>query len=191
MKKEFASLHKNYFSEISKKVFYKFVSFEEILEINNSKNKINTEGFITAFGYGESREIYPIGGGLPVNKVYSPFQRTRVYSTDFFEELKNEGIDLDDNKNIEKYKKYVCNCSICTELIDKNGLDMIYIYSEFKEYKVTLKNGMSSSRIAATQTSITLTNFHYIENKIREYDDFFEGNNFNDHRYEIFFRNKK
>ena len=161
------------------KILFKYISFREIKAIRKEfNNRKRIEGFITAFGYGESRKIYPVGGGIPVNKIYSLWKRTRIDFTKFLDDISSMGFNLKNEKSRDYYRNHVCWCRVCEEILEKNGVQGILLYGEYNIYERKLKNKLSSKRILASQKAIVLTNFHYIENKLREYDDFYSNEGF-------------
>lgn len=179
--------------ELNKEITFKFINFSKIVDVyDNPRLKEKVIGFITAFGYGESRSVYPVGGGIPVNKVYSTFSRERVFDSDFFNEIVKKNIDFENNP--EDYLKNVCGCKLCEELVreGKGSGKLLYLFSDSTDYKRKLKNGLTSNRTKPTQEAIVLTTLHYVWNKIYEYNDFFNNNiSANNKWYKDFLLNKK
>lgn len=111
-------------------------------------------------GYGEEREVTPVGGGLPRPKFYYPKMHMRLPYREVAFALSGSDIN-----SIEKYYKYVCDCPICHEVLGND-------FSRFLAYGES-KSGVRKDGIAfeyATTAAKKIATAHYILNKQFEFD---------------------
>ncbi len=110
-------------------------------------------------GYGEDRDVVPVGGGMPVSKFYLTPVHQRLMYRDV------QLILRDPSWNIQAYYDEICSGQKCREILS-GDLANFRIYGE---ETVAEKKGKSYSY--PTYESRTLTTHHYLEAKIIEYDD--------------------
>ena len=116
--------------------------------------------------YGESREIAPIGGGLPTAKFYFPNYYQRVnYNPDAQDIL----LELEIIRGKENYFKNICNCPMCQKIITD---DIQLSFQEYGETKISPKNG----RAFPTGKAQNKSRHHYLYAKNSEYE-FVKKNN--------------
>lgn len=126
--------------------------------------------------YGESRSVFPVGGGVPISKFYLPMAHKRFHFRNIIQLFLDEG--WLDNKDV--YFKNVCECPQCREII-KNDPE-----SEIQEFGVfntvtnirKRKNGQEYSVMMSypTPEAKEICLRHYLYNKKYEYD-FIQKNN--------------
>jgi len=152
----------DFINENGIKASFRYANYNQLYKLFES----NIKGlkWINAFGYGEERNILPIGGGLPTNKVYSTIQKKRLT----FEDFHNEFTWKWNNK--EDYLTKYCGCNVCKSLLEKHNNikddEMIGLF-EYSDYDKT-----SNNRFFATKNAQVLSVRHYVYNKIKEIDDF-------------------
>ena len=141
----------------NKNILVKFGGYNELI-LAQEKGVI-LDSIITAFGYGESRNILPVGGGLPTNKVYSTNNHRRENFDNYYSDVKGF-------KNPKEYLDGYCGCNLCKNLFEYNpSMDAIFIFSDQKKYKKGLR---TFSR--ATSTAQKAATEHFVWNKIKEID---------------------
>ena len=113
--------------------------------------------------YGESRKVYPVGGGIPVSKYYFMPLHQRMDFTKAFYLLEQSDI-IDTSKNnwgsSERYFQYICKCEQCKRII---GTDMInFIEFESKEfYEIHRKDHVLRRKKASSDTKQNCL-YHYL-----------------------------
>lgn len=115
--------------------------------------------------YGESRELTPVGGGLPVARFYMRSLHSRLRFADAFRILQRNGWLTSE----ASYFENVCNCTECRQLIKKYGVSEGFAqYGKSKP--VTFERGGStvtmSYPLRETQESATR---HYLYAKEFEF----------------------
>lgn len=122
------------------------------------KQKI-LSGFCHGPGYGESRGVKPVGGGIPNAKYYLPFLMKRINYEDAYRLLKTKGVLNED------YFEKVCNCVKCNELL-KPPIEQSF-YNEFGLYKLS-----SSGKInVPTQNTLFNNHVHFLNRRFYEIND--------------------
>jgi len=104
-----------------KTVYNMYGGFFSILLTHKSIKLLN--GVSHGMEYGESREVYPVGGGLPVSKYYYFPLHQRKDFTEAFLLLEHNGIldrSLDDWGNTDRYYTEICKCPKCREVMGKS-----------------------------------------------------------------------
>ena len=121
------------------------------------KQKI-LSGFCHGPGYGESRGVKPVGGGIPNAKYYLPYIMKRVNYEDAYRLLKSKNV-LNEN-----YFRDVCNCEKCRQLL-RDPFDQSF-YSEFGLYKLS-STGKSN---IPTQNTLFNNHVHFLNRRFQEID---------------------
>lgn len=129
--------------------------------------------------YGESRSVFPVGGGVPISKFYLPIAHKRFHFRNIIQLLLDEGW----LENKELYFEKVCNCPQCKEIIKDDP------ESDIQEFGIIntvtnirkRKNGQEYSVMMSYPTSEAkeLCLQHYLYNKEKEYD-FIKKHNINE-----------
>jgi hypothetical protein len=111
-------------------------------------------------GYGESREVTPVGGGIPSPTFYHPSLHKRVPYREVAFALERAGIN-----DVDTYLQRVCDCGVCQRLLQQ-GFEGLSRYGEFE-------SGFRSDGVAfeyATTASKRLSTGHYLYRKKKEFD---------------------
>lgn len=113
--------------------------------------------------YGESRKVYPVGGGIPVSKYYYLPLHHRLDFTKAYYLLEHAGIVDTTKENWGSSKKYysdICGCSQCKTVI---GDDMInFVEFESKEfYEIHRKDQIMRRKKASSDTKQNCL-YHYL-----------------------------
>ncbi len=120
--------------------------------------------------YGESRSVFPVGGGVPISKFYLPIAHRRFHFRNIVPLLLDSGW-LDTK---ESFFSNVCNCKQCREIIKNDPKIDIKEYGDFNTVTNIRrkKNGQEYSVMMAYPTSeakeVCLK--HYLYNKKNECD---------------------
>lgn len=119
--------------------------------------------------YGESRSVFPVGGGVPISKFYLPMAHKRFHFRNIIQLLLDEGW-LESQKI---YFEKVCDCPQCRQIINDDP------ESEIQEFGIIntvtnirkKKSGQEYSVMMSYPTSEAkeLCLRHYLYNKEREY----------------------
>jgi len=116
-------------------------------------------------GYGEDREVTPVGGGISRPKFYYPKLRNRLPFGNVALALSQAGI-----QDAEEFFKRVCDCVTCHEVIDGDFRK----FAQFGESVTKLRSDGVAFEYATTAAK-TIAVTHYIFNKGNEFD--FVANN--------------
>ena len=119
--------------------------------------------------YGEDREVFPVGGGIPVSKFYMPDLHKRLLYRDALKFLLAKGYLI----NKETYFSNVCNCKTCKQVINNNPEIDFSAFGDFnsttfkrkagnKEYSVTMDYPTTEAKDLCLK--------HYLYNKTKEYE---------------------
>ena len=155
------------FRKIDKKPIMAYGGYESILLCHNEiKNRLY--GVAQSVGYGETREIVPVGGGLPVNKYYFPPLHQRLKFSDAAVILQKKGYFSED-KNIqqrtEDYYNNICDCKECRQVIN-NDINNFRRYDESTPFTLT-KSGVKRHR--PTTDAMLAAAKHFLWCKINEW----------------------
>ena len=154
-------------NKIGKKPIMAYGGYDSIL-LCNKDSKTRLYGVAQSVGYGEKRQITPVGGGLPVNKFYFPLTHQRLKSEDtnlvlFNMDLFNTKISSKD-RALSFYKR-VCDCNQCKEIL-KNDFDNFLQYYDSNPF--TMKNGIRRNR--PTQKALEISARHFLYCKVKEWE---------------------
>ena len=120
--------------------------------------------------YGESRKVYPVGGGIPVSKYYFLPLHHRLDFTKAFYLLEYANI-IDTSKenwgDSQRYYNEICKCSQCKNVIKKEMINFIEFESrEF--YEVRRKDQVLRRKKASNNTKQNCL-YHYLLCKKMEF----------------------
>ena len=113
-------------------------------------------------GYGESREVTPVGGGLPKPKFYFP----SLYERLSFREVMFAIRQIAKFTTAEQYYENVCDCTCCKKIIGKD----ISNFSKYGESKSGVRKDGIAFEYQTTQARI-LNTAHYLFRKDKEFKD--------------------
>ncbi len=171
--------HESSFEELS--------SFMDLLRRLNCKTKYNMyggyfsillthkkiallNGVSHGLEYGESRKVYPVGGGLPVSKYYFQPLHKRMDFTDAFYLLNGAKIidsSLSNWGSTKPYYDAICNCEQCRKILHDEMINFIEFESrEF--YDIKRKNQTLRRKKASSDTKQNCL-YHYLLCKKREF----------------------
>lgn len=115
------------------------------------------DGFCHGPGYGEDRDIVPVGGGLPFPKYYFRPLHRRIPAEQVELVVRTRRFSSQD------FLSEVCDCKTCRETL-RNSIDDFARFGE-KIYS-TRKDGLPFSY--ATERAKELNNFHYLYSRQTE-----------------------
>ena len=120
-------------------------------------------GVIHGLEYGESREVVPVGGGIPVAKYYLPSIKKRLKAEDMIAALYAKKIS-----NKQKFQKKICNCEKCNEI---EGDKLEEIIESFLEIFATTKTFKHKDKMREypIQESKINSLYHYLNTKNKEF----------------------
>jgi len=153
-----------------KPVYNMYGGFFSILLMHKSINLLS--GVSHGLEYGESRAVYPVGGGIPVSKYYFMPLHQRADFTKAFYLLEHNNIlntDLPDWGPIDRYFEEICRCTQCKKVIKSTMLDFIQFESD-QFYTITRKNGSMVRRKKASSETKQNCLYHYLLCKKVEFD---------------------
>ena len=110
-------------------------------------------------GYGEEREVTPVGGGIPRPNFYFPKMHMRMLFRTVALAISNS---IKDHK---KYYNIICDCKMCKEVIDND-------FTNFNRYGESIK-GRRKDGIAfeySTPEAKAICVAHFIYNKKSEFE---------------------
>lgn len=129
-------------------------------------------GVAQSVGYGESRAITPVGGGLPVNKYYFEPIHRRLKLEDAFYILQHTGY-FDSTKSRKDHAKdyyaHICGCPQCHDVIQEN-IDNFNKYNDSIPFVVKGRYG-DISRNRPTSEAGLVAAFHFSYCKAKEWHD--------------------
>lgn len=130
-------------------------------------------GVAQSVGYGETRPVTPVGGGLPVNKYYFPPLHARLSLSEVTSILSSKGyFSKDKAVASEDFYQHICSCKQCRAIIGKN-IDNFRKYNESSDY--TMRNGIRRNR--PTTDASLIAAMHFMFSKVDEWNDV-ESKNF-------------
>jgi len=129
-------------------------------------------GVAQSVGYGESRAITPVGGGLPVNKYYFEPIHRRLKLEDAFYILQRTGY-FDPTKSRKAHAKdyyaHICGCPQCHDVIQED-IDNFNKYNDSIPFVVKGRYG-DISRNRPTSEAGLVAAFHFSYCKAKEWHD--------------------
>ena len=156
------------FREAGKKPIMAYGGYDSIL-LCHTEIENRLYGVAQSVGYGEAREITPVGGGLPVNKYYFYPLHQRLNFSEAASILQRHGYFNDDKtiqKRTESYYHNICDCKECHNVV---GADI----NNFNRYNESIpftfkKSGIMRNR-PTTDASLIAAK-HFLWCKINEWN---------------------
>jgi hypothetical protein len=154
----------------NKPVYNMYGSFFSILLTHRSIHLL--DGVSHGMEYGEYREVYPVGGGLPVSKYYyMPLHQRKDYTKAFYLLEYNHIINtlLKNWGNTDRYFDEICKCEQCRIIIGKD-MSNFYKFASDRYYEITNKktNTVTRREKASPQTKENCL-YHYLLCKKMEF----------------------
>lgn len=153
------------FNSLGKKVIMAYGGYDSII-LCHSQSKIKLFGVAQSVGYGESRPITPVGGGLPVNKYYFYPLHRRLSFGDASSILSKLGyFTTDKNKKkifTSKFYSEICNCPQCQEIIC-DDIDNFKKYNDSVPYN--WKGDIKRNRPTTEASLIAARHFMFCKKK--------------------------
>lgn len=120
--------------------------------------------------YGESRKVYPVGGGVPVSKYYFYPLHQRLDFKDAYGLMANTGV-IDSNAsdwgNSNEYFRSICGCDHCKNIISNTMIDFIK-FESIGFYEVNRKNTTIRRKKATGDTKENCL-YHFLLCKKQEF----------------------
>lgn len=158
------------FNTLQKKPIMAYGGYDSIFLCNKGiSNRLY--GVAQSVGYGEAREITPVGGGFPTNKYYFKPIHQRLKFSDAADILTQHGYFNRERTQLEyaeMYYKNICNCKKCRELIG-NNIDNFNNYSESVAFEIKSKQGIIKRYRPTTQANL-ISAIHFLYSKVDEWD---------------------
>ena len=130
-------------------------------------------GVAQSVGYGESRAITPVGGGVPVNKYYFPPLHSRLNMSEVLPILMQAGYFSTDKKAAaNQFYSQICRCKQCKAVI-KDNIDNFYAYNDSVPFTI---RGTITRNHPTTDANL-ISAMHFMYAKINEWD-LVESNSF-------------
>jgi len=154
---------------IGKKPIMAYGGYESII-LCNEKSPYRLYGVAQSVGYGEYRNITPVGGGMPTNKYYFYPLHQRMKFSAAAKILSARGY-FDYEKNPSEYAtdyyNAVCNCKQCHKVIG-NNMHKFDKYNDSTPYEVHTRNGVISRNRPTTDAEL-IAAFHFLYCKVNEW----------------------
>lgn len=153
-----------------KQIFNMYGGFFSILLTHPSIRLLN--GVSHGMEYGEYRDVYPVGGGLPVSKYYyMPLHQRKDFTDAFYLLEYNHILDtsLKNWGSTGKYFDEICKCEQCRKIMDDEMVNFIKFESD-QFYKIVNKKTQTITRRkkASYETKENCL-FHYLLCKKMEF----------------------
>lgn len=113
--------------------------------------------------YGESRKVYPVGGGIPVSKYYYLPIHQRIDFTKAYYLLAYAGVinvELPNWGSPKKYYDNICRCSKCRQIIRDEMIN--FVEFESKEFYEIHRNNQILRRKKASSDTKENCLYHYL-----------------------------
>lgn len=151
-----------------KPVYNMYGGYFSIL-LTHSKLKL-LSGVSHGLEYGESRKVYPVGGGIPVSKYYYlPLHQRQDFTKAFY--LLDHAGALDLSKanwgSSENYYKNICGCGQCKRIIKKEMINFVEFESR-DFYEIHRKDHVLRRKKASSDTKQNCL-YHYLLCKKMEF----------------------
>lgn len=153
----------NCLKETQKPIYQIYGSYFSIIL---TKNLLS--GVCHGMEYGENRDVFPVGGGIPVSKFYYPALHKRLLYRDALDVL----MRMEYLKDAETYFSNVCKCKNCLEII-KIPIEDFSKYGDVNSTTFKRKTGSRETSVTMdypTTDAKDLCLRHYLYNKISEFD---------------------
>lgn len=125
------------------------------------------DGIVHGLEYGESRDVVPVGGGIPLSKYYLPDLRKRISAATMLRLLKLLKIN-----SPKLFHSKICSCRVCMQIIHNNVIEDFNKYIQSKPDPVIIrykKSGNIREIFYPERASKELCLFHYLEVKNNEF----------------------
>jgi hypothetical protein len=152
-----------------KPIYNMYGSYFSILMTHKSVNLL--QGVSHGMEYGESRAVYPVGGGIPVSKYYYMPLHQRTDFTKAFYLLEQQGIintSLPDWGDCKRYYKEICGCQQCRTIMQNEMINFVNFESD-QFYEYTRNNQVMRRKKASSETKENCL-YHYLLCKRMEFD---------------------
>ena len=154
------------FNNLNKRIIMAYGGFDSIL-LCHKELPTRLYGVAQSVGYGESRNITPVGGGLPVNKYYFYPTHERLVFGDVSNILSgNDFFSGDRGQAATRFYEEICDCEQCKQII-KNDINNFNRYNESVPY--AWKDDIKRNR-PTTEASFIATR-HFMCCKQKEWEE--------------------
>ncbi len=154
------------FKNLNKRIIMAYGGFDSIL-LCHKELSTRLYGVAQSVGYGESRNITPVGGGLPVNKYYFYPTHERLVFGDVSNILSSNGFfGGDRGQAATRFYDEICDCEQCKQII-KNDINNFNRYNESVPY--AWKDDIKRNR-PTTEASFIATR-HFMCCKQKEWEE--------------------
>ncbi len=154
------------FKNLNKRIIMAYGGFDSIL-LCHKELPTRLYGVAQSVGYGESRNITPVGGGLPVNKYYFYPTHERLVFGDVSNILSSNGFfGGDRGQAAMRFYDEICDCEQCKQII-KNDINNFNRYNESVPY--AWKDDIKRNR-PTTEASFIATR-HFMCCKQKEWEE--------------------
>ena len=129
------------------------------------------DGVSHGMEYGEYRDVYPVGGGLPVSKYYyMPLHQRKDFTKAFYLLEYNKIIDtsLKNWGNTNNYFGEICRCEQCRKILENEMINFIKFESD-QYYEIKSKNSNIIRRKKASAQTKENCLYHYLLCKKMEF----------------------
>jgi hypothetical protein len=113
--------------------------------------------------YGESREVYPVGGGIPVSKYYfMPLHQRKDFTKAFYLLEHNNILDTTVHNwgDCEKYYAEICDCVQCRTILENKMSNFVKFESD-QYYEIRRRNIITRRKKASSETKKNCL-YHYL-----------------------------
>ncbi|QAT50236.1 hypothetical protein EQM14_10930 [Caproiciproducens sp. NJN-50] len=159
------------FDTIGKKPIMAYGGYDSIL-LCNTEITHRLYGVAQSVGYGEARNITPVGGGLPVNKYYFYPIHRRLRFDEAASILSSKGYFSGKKSSSDYVKDYfdnICDCKQCYITI-KNDINNFSNYNDSIPFTMKTRYGIVSRNRPTTDASL-IAAIHFLYCKIREWNE--------------------
>ncbi len=147
-----------------KPVYSLYGGFFSVCLTNNDLKALS--GVSHGMEYGESREVVPVGGGIPVAKYYFYPLHKRMNLKDMLDVIRQMKIETK-----EQFFEKICNCPMCKEVIKSDVLnDFQEGYGKSKPSTFQRGKTLVTMSFSTTETKARSLK-HYLYNKKREFEE--------------------
>lgn len=154
------------FNNLNKRIIMAYGGFDSIL-LCHRELPARLYGVAQSVGYGESRSITPVGGGLPVNKYYFYPTHERLVFGDVSNILSANGFFSGDRgQAATRFYDEICDCNQCKQII-KNDINNFNRYNDSVPY--AWKDDIKRNR-PTTEASFIATR-HFMCCKQKEWEE--------------------
>ncbi len=129
------------------------------------------QGVSHGMEYGESRAVYPIGGGIPVSKYYYMPLHQRTDFTKAFYLLEHQGIidtSITEWGDCKRYYKEICGCQQCKSVMQNSMINFVNFESD--QYYEYMRNNQIMRRKKASSETKQNCLYHYLLCKRVEFE---------------------